>query len=122
MGYSYLLGRIKDLTEDIKDAKAFDDEHAFNQDLRVLRYAIQDLGRMMKENREDSAFFDVELTDEEEKKPTVGAHVTEEKKEDSCDAVKAFKERRQARKDSKCIERFKERRQKRLDAKDEAIY
>lgn len=119
MGYSYLLGRIKNLAEDIKDAKAFDDEHAFNQDLRVLRYAIQDLGRMMKENREDSAFFDVELTDEEEKKPTVGAHVTEKKKEDSCDAVKAFKERRKARKDSKCIERFKERRQKRLDAKDD---
>lgn len=119
MGYSYLLGRIKSLTKDIKDAKAFDDEQAFEQDLRSLRHAIQDLSQMMKENREDSAFFEMELTDKEEKKPTIGAHVKEEKKEDSCDAVKAFKERRKVRKDSKCIERFKERRQKRLDAKDD---
>lgn len=119
MGYSYLCGRIKELSSDLKDAKAFGEEQAFKQDLRILKHAIQDLGRMMKENREDSVFFEPELTDKEEKKQTVGAHVKEEKKEDSCDAVEAFRKRRQARKDGKCIERFKERRKKRLDAKDE---
>ncbi len=117
MGYSYLCGRIKSLASGIKDAKTFDDQQAFKSDLRNLRHAIQDLCQMMKENREDSAFFEMELSDKEEKKPTIGAHVKEEKKD--CDDVKAFKERRKARIDSRCVERFKERRKKRLDAKDD---
>ena len=108
MRSQYICSRIKDLTHDLRDAKAFEDEEAFQHDLRGLRKMIKALSESVKEEREDGVFFEGELEDKKEIKPTIGAHVKEEKEdscdeehEDACDPVEAFRKRRQERMDKK---------------------
>ena len=119
MRFENVCRAISTLCKDIADAKKFDDDKALTHDLSMLRHIVKVLSEDVRREREDSAFFEKELEDVEEPKETPGAHVTEEEKEDSCDAVAAFRERRKKRSDSACVDRFKKRRQDRLDAKDD---
>ena len=113
----YFAKHVAELCKDLKDARAFGQRSEFDSDVRKLRHVVQMLNEQARQERNDSAFFEGELHEEEEPKQTVGAHVGEEK-EDSGECVAEFRKRRQKRKDEKCIEAYRVRKQKRLDARD----
>lgn len=100
MKLEHSVKRIKDICKDMKEAKAFGDDNSMKADLKILRKAVKDLAEHARQEHEDSAFFEKELEDVKEVKPTPGAHVKEEK-EDSCDHVEEFRKRRKKRMDAK---------------------
>lgn len=118
MGFDYILKKINSLCRDLRDAKKFDDQKVFEDDLQTLREVVRELSKKVQEERQDSAFFEGELEDKKEVKQEPLAH---EEKEDSCDAVAEFKKRRQARKDGKSVAEYRKRRQNRLDAVEKSI-
>ena len=113
----YIIKDLLRVVDDMKYSNAHDDQENFENDLRIFRKIVRHLGEQVREEHEDSAFFEGELEEKEEYKQEPFAHV---KKEDGCcDHIEEFRNRRQKRKDGKCIDSFKKRRQDRLDAKED---
>ena len=102
--FEYTIKDLLRVVDDMKYSNAHDDQENFKKDLRIFRKIVRHFGEQVREEHEDSAFFEGELEEKEEYKQEPFVHV---KKEDGCDHVEEFRNRRQKRKMKSVLSRSK---------------
>lgn len=75
--FEYIIEELAKVVEDMKYSNAHDQDE-FREDLRVFRKIIKSLGEQVRQEHEDSAFFEGELEEKREYKQEPFAHVKRE--------------------------------------------